>query len=220
MVKKIIQLTAGDGHQFAAFIAAPKCKPIAMLVLVHEIFGITTHMQSLAVRYASYGFKTIIPALFDRIQADAVISYSAPDRGRAIAQQCQPALVLEDLDAACQQADGSSIGVIGYCWGGTFAYLAACNLTINAAVSYYGTKVVENIQDNLDVPIQFHFGLDDQLISADDIAKIQQAHPRQKLWVYQHAGHAFACEDRPSYKPQSSQLAEQRTLNFLFEKLC
>ena len=214
MTKKIIQLTASDGHRFASFVAAPKCKPIATLVLIHEIFGVTPHMQSLAVRYASYGFKTIIPALFDRVQADAAISYSAPDRGRAIAQQCQPALVLEDIDA------GSGVGVVGYCWGGTFAYLAACNLNINAAVSYYGTRVVENLQHNLYVPIQFHFGFDHQLISADDIAKIQQAHPRQKLWVYQHASHAFACEDRPSYKLESSQLVEQRTLNFLFETLC
>lgn len=221
MTTKTIQLTASDGHRLTAFVAEPKAKPIGALILVQEIFGVTRHMQSLAIRYAGYGFKTIVPALFDRVQADAVISYSDPERGRAIAQRCDTLLALKDLNAACQAINTSnSVGVVGYCWGGTFAYLAACNLNIKAAVSYYGTRIVDNLQDSLTAPIQFHFGLDDQLVSAVDVAKIQQAHPQQKVWVYEHAGHAFACEDRPSYNSESSQLAEQRTLKFLLKTLC
>lgn len=220
MTTTSIQLTASDGHQYRAFLAQPQGQPVADLILLQEIFGVTGHMQKLAIGYANYGFRVIVPALFDRVERDLVIRYADPDRGRAIAQQVEIPWVLKDIDAACKYAGNNrSVAVIGYCWGGTFAYLAAAKLKVAAAVSYYGTRVADNLQPHLNAPVQFHIGADDAMIPQQAIAKIAQAHPDQPLWLYKNAGHAFACEDRAAYEPISSKLAEQRTLDFLDKHL-
>jgi carboxymethylenebutenolidase len=220
MTTASIQLTASDGHQCSAFIAEPQGAPVADLILLQEIFGITAHMQKLATDFAGYGFRAIVPALFDRVERNLVISYADADRGRAIAQQCEVSCVLKDIDAARKYAGNNRpVAVIGYCWGGTFAYLAAAKLEVGAAVSYYGTRVADNLQTQLNAPVQFHIGADDKMIPEPAIAKIMQAHPNQSLWIYENAGHAFACEDRAAYEPISSKLAKQRTLEFLAQQL-
>lgn len=220
MTKSSIYLIASDGHQFNAFIAEPKVEPVADLVLLQEIFGVTAHMQKLAVDFASYGFRVTVPALFDRVERDLVVSYKDADRGRGIAQQCEVTSVLRDIDAACKYTgDSRPVAVIGYCWGGTFAYLAAAKLEVAAAVSYYGTRVADNLQAQLNAPVQFHIGADDGMIPEPAITKIMQAHPNQPLWIYDNAGHAFACQDRATYEPISSELAKQRTLDFLARQL-
>lgn len=220
MFTDTILVEASDGHTFNVIIAEPAVQPLAQLVLLHEIFGVTEHMHKLARLYASYGFRVHVPALFDRIEKDLVIPYTDAERGRSIAQQCKPDCVLKDIDATCNHGShNTSVAVIGYCWGGTFAYLAAAKLEIGAAVSYYGTRVADNLQPDLRAPVQFHIGANDAMLPKQAVDKIAQAHPDQPLWIYDKAGHAFACEDRASYESSSSRLAEGRTLDFIRQSL-
>jgi len=211
-----IQLTTSDNHQLSAFLAEPDAEPRAGLVILQEIFGVTEHMQNISRRYAEQGYRTIVPALFDRVAPDSVIPYAEADQGRALAGQCQPNEVLKDIQAAADLVSvGNKVSVLGFCWGGTYAYLSACELHISAAVAYYGTRIVEQLNKKPRCPVQFHFGEEDPMITPDHVEQIKAANPTQPIYVYQGAGHAFSNADRPSYHEEASRLAEDRTLSFL-----
>jgi carboxymethylenebutenolidase len=65
---KMIELTASDGHKLSAYRAEPVVKPKGGLIVVQEIFGVNSHIRSVADGYAADGYLAIAPALFDRIQ--------------------------------------------------------------------------------------------------------------------------------------------------------
>lgn len=213
---KTIQLSSSDNHQLSAFLAEPATEPKAGLVILQEIFGVTEHMKNLARRYAEQGYRTIVPALFDRVAPDSVIPYDKAAKGRSLAEQCQPQAVLKDIQAAADLVRvDHKVAVIGYCWGGTYAYLSACELPISAATAYYGTRIIEQLSKKPRCPVQFHFGEEDPIITPGQVAQIKAANPTQPIYVYHGAGHAFSNADRPSYHNEASRLAEDRTLSFL-----
>jgi carboxymethylenebutenolidase len=106
--------------------------------------------------------------------------------------------------------------VVGYCWGGSLAYLSACELPVRAAVSYYGTRTVQMLDRKPRAPVQYHFGERDQSIPPEAIEKIRAAHPDGEYHIYP-ADHGFNCDQRGSYDADSAQLARARTLGF-FQK--
>ena len=128
-----VTLTALDGHKPGAYVARPDGDPIAGLVVVQEIFGVNAHIRSVVDGYAKDGFVAIAPALFDRIQPGVELKYEGPEAqtGRELAQKLVPDLALADIAAAIEFAcssTGKKVGIIGYCYGGTVAWLAATRL--------------------------------------------------------------------------------------------
>ena len=107
-----------------------------------------------------------------------------------------------------------SRGVVGFCWGGTMAYLAAARLEIAAAVSYYGGSISSHLDETLRAPVLFHFGEKDASIPAATIEKIRARHPEQDYYLYP-AGHAFNNTDRANHDPPSAALALERSIDFL-----
>jgi carboxymethylenebutenolidase len=114
--------------------------------------------------------------------------------------------------AAAQLGDSGKVGVVGYCWGGTVAFLANTRLSM-PAVSYYGARTVPFLDERLDAPMMFHFGERDASIPASDIALHRDHHPQAEVHVYP-AGHGFNCDQRADYEPRSASLALERTLGF------
>ena len=206
-------IQARDGHTFQAYLVQPHGEPIAGLVMLHEIFGITYSMKNLAHKYADQGYRVLVPALFDRVASDTVLPYEEMARGREIAGRCDPDQVLIDIEAACREVSPQPAAVIGFCWGGTYAYLAACELDITCAVSYYGTRIHEFLQKKPRHPVQFHFGEQDPLISQSALKKIRKANPCQSFYLYPQAGHAFANEARSSFHPLSAETAYNRNIS-------
>ena len=125
--------------------------------------------------------------------------------------------VLADVDAARNAvADAGRTAIVGYCWGGTTAYLAAAKLPFACAVSYYGSgvsRLAGRMQPR--VPVLYHFGARDAFIPPAAIDQIRKADPSGEFHVYDGADHGFACDDRDSHHPGATALAEQRTLAFL-----
>ena len=74
-----IKLTASDGHNLTAYRAEPTGKPLGTVVVVQEIFGVNSHIRSVADGYASAGYLAIAPALFDRVKADMELGYEGDD---------------------------------------------------------------------------------------------------------------------------------------------
>jgi carboxymethylenebutenolidase len=105
------------------------------------------------------------------------------------------------------------VGVVGYCWGGKIAYLAACDLSVACAVCYYGGSITNELTKRPKCPVMYHFGERDTHIPLSDVEKIKAAHPQGEFHLYP-AAHGFNCDQRDSYDPASAALARERSLAF------
>jgi len=218
-----VTLTASDGHQLDAYVSRPSNPPLAGLVVVQEIFGVNAHIRSVADSYAKDGFLTVAPALFDRIERGVELGYDGADAQKATS--FLPELDLEksliDVEAALEfaaTASGTKAGVIGYCYGGTLAWLAAARLHPAVAVGYYGGRISPYASESLSAPVMLHFGRQDQHIPAEEVEKIQAAHPEVEVFWYD-AGHGFNCDARASYNQDAARQARVRSLEFLKKHL-
>ncbi len=215
-----VTLRASDGHELDAYVARPSGSPIGGLVVVQEAFGVNSHIRSVADRYAEDGFLAVAPALYDRFERGVELGYSGEDMQRAIATALQgnPDDWVKDVAAALDYAlgeTGKKVGVIGYCLGGSVAWLAATRLDPAAAVGYYGGYIANFAGEKLKAPVMLHFGLEDQHIPKKEIdEKVAAAHPEVPVFWYQ-AGHGFDCNNRASHNPEAAKLARERSLEFL-----
>jgi len=187
-----ITLTAADGHQLAAYVARPLEKPKAAVVVLQEIFGVNSHIQSVADRYAAEGFLAIAPAMFDRVRTGVALGYTGPDmdQGRQLKAEVEalkPAAALADVGAAVAYAAsqcGGKVGVVGYCWGGLLTWRAAA----------------------------------DAHIPLDGVHAFAHQHPGVEVHIYQ-ADHGFNCDARGSFDATAAKLARERTLAFFKQHL-
>src|SRR5690606_31821398 len=215
------RLMARDGHEFDAWLAPATSTPRGAIVVLQEIFGVNSHIRAVTEDFAAEGYVAIAPSLFDRVRRDVELDYSPPsvEQGRGYVLQLKEEQILADLTACINVVKRNGpVGVVGYCWGGSIAYLAACELPVNAAVSYYGTRTVQMLERKPRVPVQYHFGEQDQSIPPENIQKIRDAHPAGEFHVYP-AGHGFNCDQRESFDAASAKLARERTLAFFARHL-
>jgi carboxymethylenebutenolidase len=215
-------LTAADGHEFSAYVARPTGEPLAALVVIQEIFGVNRHIRSVADGYAADGFLAVAPALFDRIERGLELGYEGEDHRRAMSlmPRLSPEKAMLDVAAAMAFAadTGKKVGVIGYCFGGTLAWVAAARLHPAAAVGYYGGRIGNYVAEKPTAPVMLHFGKQDAHIPPQEVEKIHAAHPSVEIYWYD-AGHGFNCDARASFEPTSAHLARQRSLDFLRKHL-
>ena len=214
-------LMARDGHEFNAWLAAPAGAARGAVVIAQEIFGVNRHIRALADGFAAEGYVTIAPCLFDRIRRGIELGYSEKEmqEGRGYRLQIPKEKTLLDLSAAINVTrHAGRVAVVGYCWGGTLAYLAACELPVSCAVSYYGGQIKDHLAKAPRRPVLYHFGEKDPYIPPADVEKIRAADPNGVFHTYP-ADHGFNCEERGSYDAASAQLARERTLAFLAEKM-
>jgi carboxymethylenebutenolidase len=210
-----VELTAADGHRLSAYLAEPAAKPRGGIVVIQEIFGVTRHIRAVADQYAAAGFLTLAPAFFDRVERDVDVPYTDLQKALGYMQGMKNDLVVQDLDAAIKRLSGAGkVGVVGYCWGGTMAYLAAARLNIAAAVAYYGGGIHTLTAEKPRVPVMFHFGEKDTHIPLSAVEQIRTAYPGGIYHLYP-AEHGFNCTDRASFDPACSKLALERSLEFL-----
>ena len=209
-------IMARDGHEFQAYLAAPSGKPRGAIVVLQEIFGVNSHIRALTDGFAAEGYTAIAPSLFDRIRRGIQLGYGPEVRQEAVGymQQLKTEDTLKDVGAAQAVVKNSGrVGVVGYCWGGRLAYLAAGTLPVACAVVYYG-KIADQLDKKPKRPVMYHFGTLDKSIPVSDTEKIQAANPEGTLYLYEGADHGFNCDQRPSYNPEAAALARQRTLEF------
>ena len=219
-----IKLTAADGHQLDAYLAPNASPARGAIVLVQEIFGVNSHIRSVAKDYAAQGFDVIAPALFDRVQPNLELGYNPADmtQGMKAARQIGMDAALLDVAASISHAREEwrelKVGVLGFCYGGSLAWLAATRLDPAAAVCYYGGQIAANAAEMPRCPVMMHFGAKDAHIGPQEIEKIRSAHPDLPLFLYD-AGHGFNCDQRKDFEPQSASLARRRTLEFFRKHL-
>jgi carboxymethylenebutenolidase len=209
-----IELSASDGHRLSAYISHPTGAPRGGIAVVQEIFGVNRHIRAVTDQYAAAGFTAIAPALFDRVERNVDVPYTDGPKGRKYVQALKTEKVMLDVEAAIHRINAAGkVGVVGYCWGGTLAYLAAARLNIAAAVVYYGGGIDQNLAEGPRCPIMFHFGEKDTHIPMSTVEKVKTEVPEGIVYLYP-AGHGFNCTDRESYDPASAKLSLKRSLEF------
>jgi carboxymethylenebutenolidase len=209
-------LMARDGHEFRAWLAAPAGKPRGGIVVIQEIFGVNSHIRAVTDSFAAEGYLAIAPSLFDRVRMGIELGYADKDmqEGRGYVMQLTQDQTLKDISAAIAIVKHAGrVATVGYCWGGRMSYLAACELPIACAVSYYGGGITQVLDKKPRCPVMYHFGERDKHITQDDVAKIKAAHPEGRFYLYP-ADHGFNCDQRGSYDAPSAALARKRTLEF------
>jgi carboxymethylenebutenolidase len=219
-----VKLQASDGHELDAYVAHPVSQPIAGLVVVQEAFGVNSHIRAITDGWANDGFLAVAPALFDRVQRGVELGYGQEDlqKGVSLIRQGNPDDRVRDVAAAlayARKATGKKAGVIGYCLGGSMAWLAATRLDPDVAVGFYGGQIIAYSGETPRVPLMLHFGLQDSHIPKAEIdSRVAAAHPEVAIFWYD-AGHGFNCNDRASYNADASKLARERSLEFLKQHL-
>jgi carboxymethylenebutenolidase len=218
-----ITLTSKDGFQLGAYKAEPEGKPRGAVVVIQEIFGVNHHIRSVADRYAQLGYLAIAPALFDRGEKNFQSGYdgAAMDKARGFAGKIPLDQRLADTQAAIDHVKSAGkVAVLGYCMGGSIAFLSTTRLSgVSAGVGYYGGQIAQFAEEKPKAPVMLHFGEKDQSIPLTVVEKIKAAQPGVPIFVYNGAGHGFHCDERGSFNAEAAQVAACRSQEFLIKHI-
>jgi carboxymethylenebutenolidase len=215
-------LTAADGFVLPAYLAHPAGTPKGAVVVLQEIFGINSHIRSVADGYAAAGYLAVAPALFHRVQPGVDLGYTAADVQagialKAAAEALGVATLMQDVQAAvAYAAQAGKVGCVGYCWGGLLSWRAASLVPgLAAAVAYYGGGMTgaAEVARTPRVPVLAHFGERDHSIALDTVQAFAQAHGAVEVRLYP-ADHGFNCEQRGAFDAPAAALARERSLAF------
>lgn len=198
------------------------------LLLIQEIYGVGDYIEAVAEDLAGLGYVVAAPDLFWRLRpghkaahdqqglTESLELASRFDFGNGVADS---AAALRALTVLPEVAGG--VGVIGFCLGGSIAYFLAAQAELDAAVSYYGSAVHDNLEllAQIEGPLQFQYGGSDPYIPREQVAQVEEAaadRPNVEINVEEDAGHAFHNRMAPMFHvPEPAARAWQRTEEFL-----
>jgi carboxymethylenebutenolidase len=217
-MSETITLDAADGHRLGAYLARPDRPARGGVVVLQEIFGVNHHIKSICDRLAAAGYAALAPALFDRITPDFETGYSPDEVAHArsyIAKVDWDDMLADTKAAVDHLAAKGPVSVVGFCLGGSLAYLAAARLdNLTTAAAFYGGKIKAFAEAPPRCPVEMHFGEEDQGIPVADVEAVRAQRPECPVFLYP-AGHGFNCDERASYHAASAALAWSRTMALL-----
>jgi carboxymethylenebutenolidase len=209
-----LTLTAADGFQLPAWHTIPTDARRGGLVILHAVWGVTPHLRELAEQWAEDGYEVLVPNLFARrggVFADQNIESARRDAQFAYAEATGWGdTTTPDVQTAVDALKGP-VFVMGFCFGGTAAWLAACRCEgVAAAACFYGGHIIRYADETPKCPTILHFGKTDELITPADVATITEAHPDIPAFLYD-AGHAFVAPGE-DHHVDAARLSKLRTL--------
>jgi carboxymethylenebutenolidase len=234
-VATTVTLKTADGDM-ALYDARPEGEARAAVIVVQEAFGVNGHIEDVTRRMAAAGYRAVAPHLFHRT-GDPVIDYGDYEKLMPQFAGLSEAGILNDLDAAIAHLGDAGfspqrIGIVGFCMGGTVAFLAAVSRPVGAAVTFYGSGVTEGrfgmasmveLTPRLQAPWLGLYGDDDQGIPVDQVEALRGALAAAPVVAeivrYAGAGHGFHCDMRSDYHPESAADAWRRTLEWFGKHL-
>jgi carboxymethylenebutenolidase len=206
--------------------------PRGAVIVLQEAFGVNDHIEDVTRRFAQAGYRAVAPHLFHR-SGDPALDYGNFEKIMPHMQALSEAGLLEDLDVTLAHlADAGvaapSVGVVGFCMGGSVAFLASARRALGAGVTFYGGGVVESrfgmpplveLAPGLQTPWLGLFGDEDQGIPVDQVEALRQAAAKAavptEIVRYRDAGHGFHCDARPdSYHQASAEDGWRRTVDW------
>ena len=223
-----IDIKSPDGA-YGAYLSLPPAGKGPGIVLFEEIFGVNRHIRAVADQYALDGFVVLAPDVFWRAGARLEFGYEGEDRERAVAnmKSLDPKKAAEDIKTTVAASRArpevaGKVAALGYCMGGRLAYIAAATAGVDAAVSFYGGAIHDQLErvPSIKCPMQFHYGEKDTGIPLEAVEKVKAAFKGKNAEFHIYAaGHGFNCWDRSAYHAPSAALAHGRSLEFLVRNL-
>jgi carboxymethylenebutenolidase len=192
--------------------------------MVQEWWGLNDHVKDVAGRLAAEGYVVLAPDLY----AGKVTA--SPDEAAKLMQSLDQERAMKVLNAAVQYlkghraVKGESIGVTGFCMGGSFALLLACNHDVKAAVPFYGDVPPDDELQKISAPVLFIGAENDFWITKDKMARLDAALKRYgktgEVKVYPGVSHAFFNNTRPDvYNVEAAADAWDRLKTFFATNL-
>jgi carboxymethylenebutenolidase len=228
-----IQVQTTDGS-FACYVARPATPgqyPTAPVVIViQEIFGVNAGIRSIADDYAAKGFIAVCPDLFWRLEPGVDITDKTPEEWK----QAMGYLNRFDFDKGMEDIQFTlhqirtrpdctgKVGAVGYCLGGHLAYLTTARTNVDAAVGYYGINLQARLDETPKAPLMLHIAEADAYTppeARDQVIAAMKDNALVTLHVYPGRDHAFARPGGEHYDKADADLANQRTANFLGDRL-
>lgn len=215
---ELITLRADDGHMLTAWSSAPSRPGRGGVIVLHAVFGLTSHIGDVCDAWAAAGFRAMAPALFDRVGERVVHPYgrAGAEAGARTYGQLTQDNILDDIKA-CKLALAPSgpTAVTGFCTGGSWAWTAAANLPFDAQIAFYGSHIHERLSQRPMCPSQLHYGSSDHVVSTGQQKQIAACHPEVEMHLYEGAGHAFMNPEQEYYAPDAAALAWRRAISFV-----
>jgi carboxymethylenebutenolidase len=188
------------------------------VIVIQEAFGVNHHIQDVADRFAEAGFHAVAPEMFHRAGAGAVAPYDDFSKVMPLFEGTSDPAVLTDVDATLgllhdRGFADTSIGIVGFCWGGRVTFLVAARRPLGAGVGFYGGGIVTgrfpqfpplvSESASLQTPWLGLFGDQDTSIPVEDVTALttalESAQVDHEVVRYPDAGHGFHCEARPDH---------------------
>ena len=217
---------AGETGDVRAYFARPKGDAkLAGVVVIHENRGLNAHIEDVTRRFALEGFLALAPDALSPLGGTPEDSEKAP----ALLGQLDKEKNTKNFVAAVKYLkthplSAGKAGVVGFCWGGAMAnQVAVHSPDVVAAVPYYGAAPAAEDVPKIKASLLLHYaGIDERInagIPAFEAA-LKAASKDYKLYMYEGAQHAFNNDTWPArYNKDAAQLAWQRTIAFLKDKL-
>ena len=221
--------------------AEPGDGPQPGVVVIPDVWGLSDHTRDIAQRLAREGFAALALDIYRKTGRP---SLADPAAALAWIRELSDPLVLETvqegIDALAGNAAvaGRPVGLIGFCMGGQYAWLAACTCRgLSAVAPFYGMLRYEPGLDAkkkpreplaavaaLSCPALGLYGREDALIPNADVDELEARLAQQpqpfEIVRYAGAGHAFLNDTRPAlYRPEPAADAWRRLLAFLHARL-
>ena len=231
-MSRTIEVTAQDGTVFAAYMAVPPGGSGPAIVLLQEIFGVNAHIRAVADLYAEEGYVVLAPDLFRQFAPGIELTYDEAGFRQAFAyyEKLDMAKAVSDVTATVALArtlpevtgprskagPTKMVGALGFCLGGTLAYLAAAQSGVDCAVGYYGVGIEKHLDlaGAIDCPLVLHYPGLDRYAPPEVVAAVRTAfagRPEVEIFAYPEADHAFNRPGARFHKP-SAMMAHSRSL--------
>lgn len=199
------------------------------LVVVQEIFGISSYIRDRAADLAALGYVVLVPEVYWRL-TDAEIDSAGDVLGQALSlvQQLDWDLAVADVSATVEHLRGlievtGPVGLLGFCFGGGLAFAVAAVQPVDVLVSYYGSALGDllHLADQVQMPSLHHFGTADDYIPVEQQDQIRAAVTAHgaRFETYAGAGHAFDNPHPMFHHAEASAAAWAVTVQFLAEHL-
>jgi carboxymethylenebutenolidase len=221
---RFVTVPAADGGSFRAYLALPPRTPAPGIVMQHTMFGVNDQFRGFCHAYAAEGFVVIAPDLFWRIEPGIELDYAEEsyEKGHGYIKIFDKDKGVEDVEAtrrfllALPEHRGK-VAAVGYCLGGTLAYLVAARTPIDMAVSYYAIDMEAHFGEieRIRAPMVVHLGTRDAYVKPGAFELIRRTlatRPNFEFHAYAGADHGFARENSKLYDAAAAKLAWARTM--------
>jgi carboxymethylenebutenolidase len=213
----------------AVYDAEPEGTARGAVVVIQEAFGVNDHIEDVTRRFASAGYRAVAPHLFHRT-GDPVLDYGDIPQVLPHMQAITKDGLLDDLESTLGYLDDAGFGmsrtcIVGFCMGGTVAFIAATRFELAAAVTFYGGGVAEGrfgvpplleLASELKAPWLGLYGDADKGIPVEQVEALRKVLGKvpatAEIVRYAEADHGFHCDMRDSYHEPSAKDAWERTL--------